>query len=645
MNSNRPVYSVSDLNNQRPAVYQPPGDQAELVQFKVGQIQATLNSLSASLPVQVHFDTGLLTRLLADHLRKNPEAIDPYNTQIRVNHANGELQIKHFDLTIHSIQQNQGIKKQSAWRHGPDGKLYKSIHYSNGVCDTGVWKEEQLDDSDECASNHLVYGRRSWPNGTREIGRFNYIPQIQQSGLVEGEIKNSRGEVVHQGRWAFNPESGHMETDRSEPAFAKSSSKPASLLSAILNNDFKSPQDAVNFLQACHHELVHDSALAKLSYSIAHQQLHNLPHPSLLKNSLDKIGGNTPGVKPYVARILLKHIANAIGQNMPLPVEHINNLTQNALVLLRTLNTSNQPNTIKTDTNLNQSQLHKLLTLLMKWRDTTDIGQDPELGDQVQRYTTHLGQKLAEMLRVIFTPEAFRTMPAEYRDDFDIAMKAVQLDGWLLQFTSDALRNNRDIVCTAVQRHGDALAFANPALLDDREIVIKAVAASGNSLRMVSSTLRNDHEVVLAAVQEPAGFALKHASAAMRNNREIVISAVRARGQSLEFANVRLRGDREVVLHAVTKWGCALRVANPALRNDRQVVMAAVRNNGLALRYASANLQNDRELVLAAIQNKGRAFQFASEALRNDPDIIRAAIRKWPPAIRFAGAQLQNMQL
>ena len=645
MNPNRSAHRAVNLNNQKPAGYHAPSDPTELIRFKVSAIRTAANILCSSLPAHVYFNTELLTQVLTDHLRNNPEAIDPYNTKIKINNTNGEIEIQHYDLTFSSVQPTPFSSQQCAWRIRPDGQLFKSVQYANGVRETGIWKENKLSNASQAARSHIIFGKRSWPNGIQEIGQFEYLPNIRQCGLIKGKVKDSQGAVVLEGRWSFNQASGQMEPDTSSTKISEYTVKSASLLNAILMRNFRLPQDAVAYLDACNHELKNDSGLAKLAYAIAKKDFNCLPNTNQLQGSLDNTGGNTPDIKPYLARTMLEKLATGMPPVLSVVRETFaDRLIQNTLTLLKALNTSNNTNTIQTKTHLSQIQLEKLLTLLTSGLELANARHPAPLLNELEQFTSHLREKRARMLDVIDKPASFSNMPADARDDFDVAITAVRLDGWLLQFASDELRNDRDIVGAAVQMYGDALAFASQSLHEDREIIKKAVTSNGNSLRMAPLALRDDLEIVLAAVRGPAGFALKHASHAMRNNREVVLTAVRSRGQSLAFANIRLRNDHEIVMNAVSRWGTALRVASPALQNDRYIVLAAVKNNGLALRYASPTLRNNREVVMKAIQNKGSALQFASDALRNDPEIIMAAIQRWPPALRYAGSRFQNVQ-
>jgi hypothetical protein len=84
-----------------------------------------------------------------------------------------------------------------------------------------------------------------------------------------------------------------------------------------------------------------------------------------------------------------------------------------------------------------------------------------------------------------------------------VMMAAVQLDGTLLAYASNNLRNNREIVKLAVTQSGYALKFASEILQDDPEIVKLAVEQEAHAICYASERLRNDPELAAIAAKQP----------------------------------------------------------------------------------------------------------------------------------------------
>jgi hypothetical protein len=245
-----------------------------------------------------------------------------------------------------------------------------------------------------------------------------------------------------------------------------------------------------------------------------------------------------------------------------------------------------------------------------------------------------------------------RIIPDKYKNDTSFVIKAIKLNGDILQYVSNELQANKDVVLSAVQQNSYMLQYASVNIRDDKDIVMKAVTNYGTVLKFASSKLRADKEVVLAAIKNDAA-ALAYTSSKIRANKEIILAAVKQNGLTLEYASNYLRYDKYVVLTAVTQNGFALEYASPLdkdnggwaiqdapenLRDNKKIVLAAVTQNGKALQYASIYLQDDKEIVLTAIRNDYKiiddyqghyAFLYASDRLKYDTQVISAAIQQY----------------
>ena len=228
------------------------------------------------------------------------------------------------------------------------------------------------------------------------------------------------------------------------------------------------------------------------------------------------------------------------------------------------------------------------------------------------------------------------------RDELDrLVLKAVRLDGLLLEFAPQTWQNHQGVLLEAVRQNGSALQFASETLRSDREVVLEAVRQNGSALQFASETLWSDRKVVLEAVRQN-GFALQFASETLRSDRDVVLEAVRQNGSALQFASETLWSDREVVLEAVRQNGSALQFASEDLLSDRKVVLEAVEQNGFALQFASETLRSDRKVVREAVRQNGFALQFASEDLKADRLILYHAYHQNPYSLEFASAEVRR---
>ena len=100
-------------------------------------------------------------------------------------------------------------------------------------------------------------------------------------------------------------------------------------------------------------------------------------------------------------------------------------------------------------------------------------------------------------------------------------------------------------------KQNDYYAFfcASDELRNDKDVALAAVKLNGHSLCDASDDMRGHKEVVLEAVKQN-GFALEYASAELQNDRDVVLTAVKQDGQALKYASEELQNDRDFIMES-----------------------------------------------------------------------------------------------
>jgi len=283
--------------------------------------------------------------------------------------------------------------------------------------------------------------------------------------------------------------------------------------------------------------------------------------------------------------------------------------------------------------------------------------------------------KQSLLLSLERNPFALEFASEELQGDYDVAIRAVSVEGKSLQFVASCLQADREVVLMAIRTSGHAaFQFASPEFCNDREFALAAVSLSGLVLQHLSPELTDDTEIVRAAVTQRKS-ALAFASARIReaidisweeclalctdapqrisdfpqycNDESFVYAAVCCKadcfgevGESFQNNGElvrRLASDCPAALRHAKKQGMfrtleqrplMLQFASDKLRADSDLVTWVVSIDGMALQYAAPYLQADGEIVLAAIQStNGAAFLFSSARLRQDKQFaIRAGL-------------------
>ena len=95
----------------------------------------------------------------------------------------------------------------------------------------------------------------------------------------------------------------------------------------------------------------------------------------------------------------------------------------------------------------------------------------------------------------------FIKFPYKQRDNFKIAMFAIQKDYTLLNWVSRRLKANRELVMAAVEINGDAFKMADKSLRkNDRKLLLTAIKTNGYAIKYTSRTLRRDSEIISKAI-------------------------------------------------------------------------------------------------------------------------------------------------
>jgi len=193
--------------------------------------------------------------------------------------------------------------------------------------------------------------------------------------------------------------------------------------------------------------------------------------------------------------------------------------------------------------------------------------------------------------------------PKQFRDDFEIVLKAVSSDGYVLKIVSKHLQNNIEIVMMAVSTSPYALLSALSKFRDDVDVVTVAVRNFGQQqLQYASDELKNNKVLLIVAFHhDPHCDSLKIPPMYF-NDKEFILELLTYNGYLLQQLKHYVDGD-EMVTAAVTSVGTSIQFASDRLRSDKSIVMAAVSNDRLSYVYLTRKLQNDADIIEAIVLN------------------------------------------
>jgi len=215
-----------------------------------------------------------------------------------------------------------------------------------------------------------------------------------------------------------------------------------------------------------------------------------------------------------------------------------------------------------------------------------------------------------------------------HRDDFDVALRAMNSRPDVFYYLPEALRARREVALAVCARDGTFLEEVPQSFRDDKDVVLAAVASYGLALWDASRRLRDDKEVVLAACRS-CGQALEAASDSLKRDRDVAREAVANDGSSIVHAHMTLQLDRELALEAVAQNGKAWSLLIPLLKLDRTIALRAMKTDGEALADATKRMRADEALVTAALESNALgAWPYVAKELQEDRRIACLACRQ-----------------
>lgn len=229
----------------------------------------------------------------------------------------------------------------------------------------------------------------------------------------------------------------------------------------------------------------------------------------------------------------------------------------------------------------------------------------------------------------------------DVQNDREAMLVAVKSSGGALKFASEQLRGDKEVVLEAVRQDGLALEFASANLREDQEVASAAIANNASAMRFVEEKLRGDSKFVLSLMRR-SSFALRYASRELREDRDFILQAIKQDGLALRWAYEELRTDPALLLEAEKRCGWAVCEAPKELLADRNFMLQAISKSNQALNFATEEFRNDHASVLEAVRTKGSALQFAPKVCHGDREVVIEAARQNCSSLAFADEDLRE---
>jgi len=191
----------------------------------------------------------------------------------------------------------------------------------------------------------------------------------------------------------------------------------------------------------------------------------------------------------------------------------------------------------------------------------------------------------------------FDCLPPQYRDDREIAVKALNDDGGCFQHLSERLRDDRELAMVAIGVRGMYLQYASVRLRDDKEVVLLARNEAERAWDFVSERLKKDLEVVAAYVSKNA-YTMGKLSPELRDSQQVVEACLQScSGWAYKLLSEDNRGSKDITLKMSAWFGFSLEDAPEEFRKDKEIVANAVKSSEENFKHISSGLLKDDEFL------------------------------------------------
>ena len=285
------------------------------------------------------------------------------------------------------------------------------------------------------------------------------------------------------------------------------------------------------------------------------------------------------------------------------------------------------------------------------------------------------GDKSFALKLVKCWPLMLSALSPELRDDDEVVLAAVSVDGYAMTCASDRLQRSKEVLRVGLQTRTNPHWRCETEIIDFWERIIahdeelkrlqkidtkqKALDCvspdyCGFTIQDLEPKFQKDDEVILAAFGSGFHGAGEYVDHHMWDDKGFVLDVLRTFPSKLYSISYRLRDDKDIAFAALS--GPTFEDLDDSdnydslsyrMQDDAEVLRAALGHQKRCLEeekdygnspmcYASERLRNNREIALEAVYIDGLALEYLSDTLRADELVVRLATKQNSWAAQFS---------
>lgn len=206
----------------------------------------------------------------------------------------------------------------------------------------------------------------------------------------------------------------------------------------------------------------------------------------------------------------------------------------------------------------------------------------------------------------------------------------------ILKYCSDEIKNDKELIIKLLELSFSVIGDIGPMLINDKEFIselFKLDTFDCSIIHFFNTNLKNDKALILRCIEAQKNNILKNTE--YYNPKSLYLNNV---GNELQY-------DREIIIECLKFDGSELKNIPEDYPLDNELILFGLKSGFTKiecwddyqdiLEYVDKPFRSDKEIVIAAIRRHGNNYHYASKRLKNDPEIVVEAINNcWYDTIK-----------
>lgn len=229
--------------------------------------------------------------------------------------------------------------------------------------------------------------------------------------------------------------------------------------------------------------------------------------------------------------------------------------------------------------------------------------------------------------RVAYSPHIYRDLNKRFKNDREIAQKAVLRGSYIFKDIPDKFKEDKDFVIELI-KGGTTYSFLENLpddLKNNKEVFTYAMKGTCLAYEYMGKQLKSDKKYIISLINEGVNL-LDTVYSKFRKDKDVVLASVRKFPRSIEYASLELQRDIDIIIASYIGDEDNFKKIPEKFRKDRNFILSNVKHNGLILEKCDSIFKKDYEICIAALTENNKSVYYIDNILFENKDFVIACI-------------------